>query len=82
MSQNYGAFFDEGTNGILGPVYLITPNNHMDNITLNEWEIRSGLDGLVHKWDFGGNDRKHPWMSKKLPINKEFVWYKVIYITL
>ncbi|KAJ8899759.1 hypothetical protein K2173_019459 [Erythroxylum novogranatense] len=81
--QNYGQFYDEGKNGIRGPVKLIRrPKEGLEgavehDLSVNEWVYKTGLDGVdigTHK--LGSNLE---WTEDSRPANKPFIWYKTTF---
>ncbi|KAA8516637.1 hypothetical protein F0562_016857 [Nyssa sinensis] len=75
--QNYGAFFDDMQNGIVGPVKLIAKNKQQKDLSKNEWVYRVGIHGIekqqLYKEDCHYN--RH-WNLENLPTKRMFVWYK------
>ncbi|XP_071908360.1 beta-galactosidase 15-like [Coffea arabica] len=80
--QNYGAFFDNIKNGILGPVKLVTPNHEEKDLSKNTWAYKVGMGGIDQKQLYL-NLPHQSWHSsqKSLPINRMFVWYKTTFGT-
>ena len=78
--QNYGAFFDNIKNGILGPVKLVAPNHEEKDLSQNTWAYKVGMGGIDQKQLYL-NLPHQSWHSsqKSLPINRMFVWYKVCF---
>ncbi|MQL82322.1 hypothetical protein Taro_014801 [Colocasia esculenta] len=73
--QNYGAFFDEWSAGITGPVKLKGNSGTID-LSSNMWTYQVGLKGE----DLGLYKNSDVWSpSSTLPTNMPFVWYKTTF---
>ena len=67
--------------GIHGPVQIIASSNGSADIirdlSNNQWVYKVGLHGEDKKI-CNGRARYNQWKSDNLPVNKPFVWYKVL----
>ncbi|KAJ6382013.1 hypothetical protein OIU77_030627 [Salix suchowensis] len=76
--QNYGEFFDEGTEGIAGgPVELIDNGNTTD-LSSNEWSYKVGLIGEGRRF-YNPHSSHAKWVSGNLPVGSAMTWYKTTF---
>ncbi|KAJ4824418.1 hypothetical protein Tsubulata_033284 [Turnera subulata] len=81
--QNYGDHFDNGKNGILGPIKLIAKTTTGDvekDISSSQWIYKTGLQGVQLGFQ-SGNSPHARWQVNRRPSNKELVWYKTTFPT-
>ena len=76
--QNYGAHFENSEVGVHGPVELIADGETIRNLSSNEWYYKVGLDGEKSEFFNPNCELMEPWNYGNLPLNQNFVWYKVL----
>ncbi|KAL3532020.1 hypothetical protein ACH5RR_005541 [Cinchona calisaya] len=79
--QNYGAHYDHISNGILGPIKLVAPNNEEMDLSKNKWGYKVGLNGIEERQLFLDTEHRKWRGPENLPVNRMFIWYKTSFDT-
>uniref|UniRef100_A0A6N2L221 Beta-galactosidase n=1 Tax=Salix viminalis TaxID=40686 RepID=A0A6N2L221_SALVM len=69
--QNYGEFFDEGTEGIAGAAYTT-------DLSSNEWSYKVGMIGEGRRF-YNPHSGHAKWVSGNLPVGSAMTWYKTTF---
>ncbi|KAF7801334.1 beta-galactosidase 15-like [Senna tora] len=78
--QNYGAFYDKGPSGLVGPIEVIGRKGDetiIKDLSSHKWSYKIGLDGW--KNNLFNENSTSKWVSHQLPTNKSFTWYKTTF---
>ena len=75
--QNYGAHFENIDAGVHCLVELIVDGETIRNLS-SEWHYKVGLDGEKSEFFNLNCQLREPWNYGNLPLNQNFVWYKVL----